>query len=438
MVASAMPAARKPPAGFFLRVSEAACLKCHDGPVHHDNQLFTPECASCHVEHKGHVELASLTDRHCVQCHAELQTKGSAPKFERAIRGFVTGHPEFAVLKTEQKDAAQMKLNHQKHLKAGLRGPKGPIQMTCSDCHRAGAAVTPSPYALASMQGPARTEGEVQSAFLKGQGAYMAPIEYQQHCAACHLLDFDPRFPGTVAPHDEPEVVHAFLMAKFTEGPSQPPQQPKGGEEEEGLSRLPGRRRGAIEKEEKQEEDESPRRLPGRRASADAEEKEAQEEGSRARLPGRRKADEEKESPRESVAAQVKGAERLLFKKCQECHTLEMPPDKPPIVAATAIPSRWLAHSVFSHRSHRMLTCTECHRKALTSQETSDVMLPGIQLCLQCHRERAGARSGCVECHLYHDKTKERDTDGRLTIRAMMPGPSPLAGAGTERTPVRK
>jgi hypothetical protein len=419
------------PAGFWQRVADTACVKCHDGPIHHDNQVFTPGCVSCHVEHKGRIPLALVSDRHCTRCHAQLETKAPAPRFERTVRGFATGHPEFTVLKTGQKDAAQMKLNHQKHLKAGLRGPKGPIQMTCSDCHRASAAVTPSPYSLASMQGHAGTDGEAQSAFLKGQGAYMAPIEYQQHCAACHPLDFDPRFPGTVAPHDEPEVVHAFLMAKFTEGPSQPPQQPKEGVEEEGLSRLPGRRRGAIEREEKQEEDESPRRLPGRRVSADAEEKEAQEEGSRARLPGRRRAEDEKESPRESVAAQVKGAERLLFKKCQECHTLQMAADKLPSVVATAIPSRWLVHSVFSHRSHRMLTCTECHRKALTSQETSDVMLPGIQLCLQCHLDRGGARSDCVECHLYHDKSKERSMDGGLSIRKLMPSSPPLTITGT-------
>jgi hypothetical protein len=428
-----MPAAEKRPAAFWLRVTDAACLKCHDGPVHHDNQIFTPECASCHVEHKGHVVLASLTDRHCVQCHAELQTKGSAPKFERAVHSFATGHPEFAVLRTGQKDAARMKLNHEKHLKVGLRGPKGPVRMTCSDCHRAGAAATPWPFGQALAQGAAGTSGGLQHDPLPRR-AYMGPIEYERHCAGCHVLDFDPRFPGTVAPHDEPEAVHAFLLAKFTEGPSPPPQQPKEGEEEESLSRLPGRRRGTIEREEQQEEDESPRRLPGRRVRSDAEEKEAQEEGGRARLPGRRRADEEKESPRESVAAQVKGAERLLFKKCRECHTLESVPEKLPIVAATAIPSRWLAHSVFSHRSHRMLTCTECHSNALTSQETSDVMLPGIQVCLQCHRERAGARSGCVECHLYHDKTKERDTDGRLTIRAVVTGPPAHMAVGSPHT----
>lgn len=425
-MASATFAAGRSPAIFWRRVSDDACQKCHDGPVHHDNQAFTPECSTCHVEHRERLSLTSLTDRHCTQCHSDLKTRGAAPRFERTISGFPASHPEFAVIMTGRKDTAQMKLNHEKHLKAGLRGPKGPVQMTCSDCHRPIAVAASWPFSQASMVGPAGTPGEVLPP-AKGQAAYMDPIGYATHCAGCHPLDFDPRFPGTVAPHDEPEVVQAFLLAKFTEGPPKPPEPPK--EEEEGdRSRLPGRRKGTIEqKEEKQDEEESPRRLPGRRARAEDEEKEDQEEGGRARLPGRRKAGEEKEPPGESIAAQVRAAERLLFKKCQECHMLEIFPDKLPSVAATAIPARWLVHSVFNHRSHRMLTCLACHEKAPTSQETSDVLLPGIQACLQCHRMQRGARSDCVECHLYHDKTKERDMNGPLTIQAVVTGAPPPA-----------
>lgn len=438
MVASAAAPAGKPPLAFWLRAADAACLNCHDGPVHHDNQIFTPRCASCHVEHEGHVALASLTDPHCVQCHADLKTKGQVPKFGPAIRHFATGHPEFAVLRAGQKDTARMKLNHEKHLKAGLRGPKGPVQMTCSDCHRASLTAAPWPFSQVSMAGSADPSGGAQ-ATIQGQGAYMHPIEYEPHCAGCHILDFDPRLQGVVAPHEEPQVIHAFLLAKFTEVPPQPPEQPKVEEEEEGRSRLPGRRRGTTEVlEENQEAEERPRRLPGRRAGPEAEEKESREEGGRARLPGRGRAEEAQESPSESIAGRVKNAERFLFKKCQECHTLEAVPGKLPTVVKTAIPAQWLAHSIFNHRSHRMLTCTECHEKARTSQETTDVLLPGIQVCLQCHREKGGARSGCVQCHLYHDKTKERDVSGRFTIRMVVTGASLLADAEKERTPARR
>ena len=188
--------------GFWLRVSDRACLKCHDGPVHHDTQVFTPTCATCHVEHKGRVVLAAMTNQHCTQCHAGLKTKDATPPpYERKIENFPGSHPEFAVTvkagdravrvrlddKARLTDTAQMKLNHQVHLKPRLKGvddlkaqrgmkglttsPKG-LQLTCTFCHQP-----------------------------DGEQAYMASINYVKHCADCHPLGFDSeKFPGTAVP----------------------------------------------------------------------------------------------------------------------------------------------------------------------------------------------------------------------------------------------
>src|ERR1700730_1956557 len=62
-------------ASYQRSATDQACLACHDGPIHHDDQTFTPSCASCHVEHQGALRLASTTDAACTQCHADLQTK---------------------------------------------------------------------------------------------------------------------------------------------------------------------------------------------------------------------------------------------------------------------------------------------------------------------------------------------------------------------------
>jgi len=96
--ATAVPTAERPGAPgaghFFLRPTDKACLACHDGPIHHEQQVFTPGCASCHVEHKGRVELAALSDPHCVQCHADLRTKGpGGPHFAQRVRAFPVGTP---------------------------------------------------------------------------------------------------------------------------------------------------------------------------------------------------------------------------------------------------------------------------------------------------------------------------------------------------------
>ena len=47
-----------------------------------------------------------------------------------------------------------------------------------------------------------------------GAGAYMTRIRYVNQCAACHTLQYD-KLIAQPAPHDQPQVVHAFIMNKY-------------------------------------------------------------------------------------------------------------------------------------------------------------------------------------------------------------------------------
>ena len=47
--------------------------------------------------------------------------------------------------------------------------------------------------------------------------AYMAPVRFVRHCAGCHPNTFDARFPDMPAPHDRPEVIHAFLRGLYAD-----------------------------------------------------------------------------------------------------------------------------------------------------------------------------------------------------------------------------
>src|SRR5580658_10116578 len=124
-------------AGFFsAKTSDRACLACHDGPIHHANQVFTPHCSSCHEEHRGHARLAATSNSACAQCHANLRTTGPATKFVRDIENFGSGHPEFAAVRPGSTDPGTIKLNHAVHMKRNLAGPNGPVQLDCDDCHR--------------------------------------------------------------------------------------------------------------------------------------------------------------------------------------------------------------------------------------------------------------------------------------------------------------
>lgn len=440
-------------AAFFRKATDEACLTCHDGPLHHATQVLDLSCAHCHVEHQGKTELAGLNDRLCTQCHAQLTTKdGSRPAFAQSIHTFSTDHPEFAPTVTEGdrrirvslapparvRDPTQLSFNHKKHLQVALEGlgevktatgmqglveRPGGLQLSCTYCHRPDAAGT------------------------------MRPITFAQHCAVCHgaELRFDASMPAV--PHREPAVVHAFLQTLFLETfeacqalQGRPPVAddgglrsrcealglltPKGGDE----PRAPGRRRA---EDTPAEGDDAPRARGMRRSEDAAPSPEAPAESDSPRR-GRRRAEEPSASPAAAVPpakslewarARVSATEKLVFKqRCAKCHIMVDAGSALPGVRPTAMPTRWLPHSVFDHEVHRPMACTECH-KATGSTETLDVLLPSISVCRECHRDSGGARATCVECHLYHDRARERDLNGPHTIRQFLSGGRPASRA---------
>jgi len=330
--------------GIARMVADTQCLACHDGPVHSARQVSTPACAECHVEHQGLETLMVSGDRMCTSCHSDLHTTGGAPKVAAAIHSWSNGHPEFDLPK---QDPGQIKFNHKVHLKKDLRGLSGLVQLRCRDCHRpAGIGAPADPSGSVSGPRPSR--------------AYMAPITYAGQCASCHPLEFDPRM-TEVAPHKDPQVVHEFLVAKFS---------------------------AYIQAH--------PELLP---------------ESARAQRIVRQTQDPLAGSAREWVLLRVADSERLLWTKtCLQCHRLT-PDGALPRVAPANLNARWLKHGNFDHSAHASVDCERCHTAAAGSERTSDVLIPGAAVCRECHASGRAASAGteCTECHEYHDWTKEKD-----------------------------
>jgi hypothetical protein len=353
-------------ASFRVNATDQACLACHDGPVHHTEQTFAPSCASCHVEHKGAVRLASTTDAACTQCHASLASndKTSPPKVVDNISGFDRTHPEFAVLRSGRIDPGTIKFNHQVHLdvKRPIRGPHGPVQLKCADCHRSGGLDEQWPFGVAEAKA-------ASVSFTLPNRSYMEPVNFMKHCEACHPLQFDRRFNEAV-PHKEPKVVYDFVLEKLTAYIAAHP------------AEIP-----LV--------DEPDKRLPTRPPQPPA------------------------RNAQEWIQQRLGDAQLLLWRKaCKECHALTYPsgPDALPDVTKSAITARWLPHASFDHEAHQMLACTSCHTKTLASKETSDVLIPGIQSCRACHHSGSNAaESRCFECHTYHDWSKEKPVAGKFT-----------------------
>ena len=216
----------RPAGAFSAKAADKACLGCHDGPAHHASKIASPACAACHPEHRGPVRLSAASDQACATCHSDLRNSRPDTRYASRVHSLEDGHPEFAALASKAGDPVTTKLNHSLHMKPIRRGPNGAlVNLECGNCHRpAGVeadltysdanyrAATVSynagdemlPMSAGSLRGPQPSTGR----------ELMAPVKFANACAGCHLLTFDKRFDEGV-PHDNPDVVHAFLLKKF-------------------------------------------------------------------------------------------------------------------------------------------------------------------------------------------------------------------------------
>jgi Cytochrome c7 and related cytochrome c len=409
-------------ASYSAGVSDATCLSCHDAPAHNQRQTFTPACSSCHIEHKGRRRLAEVAETGCTQCHGDLTVKDGTPQYNPHISRFDGGHPEFAEVHSGQSDAGTINLNHNAHLRSTLRGPGSVVvQMDCEDCHRPLNVNQPWPYSVAAIQpasqqpvmvGQADAQQRKRRSVEAGPGAYMTPIRYVNQCAACHSLQFDSNIPP--APHDKPEKVRAFILQTLSDYAAAHPEALRSSPI--GLS-LQGVQPGGV---------------PASLNDALAPLRQTFEE-TQSSLPVTQSI---AAAPLESAQAWVRQraaeAERLLWQKnCKVCHIVTQGGgDQLPTFVKAIIPSRWFPNAEFDHEAHRMMKCAACHNTIPQSTVTSDINLPGIKTCQNCHQERgpsAGAAEGrCFECHSYHDWRTEQRVKGRVDI-SQVRGKGPVA-----------
>ena len=345
--------------GFTAKVADRSCSACHSGAIHQASQTFTPRCIDCHREHTGGA-LPEIGDAQCTACHADLRVKTGDPKAPVHIHSFTADHPEFSTRSGVTKDPGAIRFNHSVHLKKGLRSIEGHVTLVCSDCHRAGNG-EPWPWGASD---PAAALAQDKPSPDK---RLMEPVNYYEHCSKCHPLTFDARF-SDAAPHKDPAVVHDFLTQKFAVWVAAHPEELRPASS---APRIPG--------------------LPRPQARNQA----------------------------AWITTQVDQAERLLrVKTCRECHALPSADQGIPPVPKTQIRTRWLPHSTFDHSAHQMLVCEACHNNARKSEKTSDVLIPGIAVCRDCHipGRQDAARANCAECHLYHDPAQRKTFQGRLTL----------------------
>ena len=353
-------------------VMAANCLSCHEGKKFHQPDMATEfACHECHKEHQNSGFMPEVNSGYCTSCHGSAELMAASGqlgskmdphafssiassaklKIQPRVRpekgytevntAFATDHPEFRQIRDGIRDGNSLKFNHKLHLQTG----KIPRDLKCIDCHER-----------------------------DGRGEYQRSITYEKHCVECHTLQFDPDTPagkdkpGIYLPHGDPYYVRAFLRSLNI-------QYEEYARSHEGITRRDELGKYVMEKRV-----------------------------------GIEKLYETGENLERAVffadmKGEIPGGRRAPFAGCATCHEVSEPKDEnaTPAIKNVLVPDRWMVLGKFNHELHQKgLTCVDCH-KVMTSELTSDLNLPSIKSCVECHSPKGGIDDRCIVCHSYHN-----------------------------------
>lgn len=369
----------------FQRVQDSACVECHR--TTHDHIMParlaltelgpTPRCATCHREHnEPQTYLVNSGDSMCVDCHGEPKHGFGQIKMD-PVRGFgLERHPEFKpqLLKSTTVKAGGSFAYEWQPVIAELAKASEQSNLKFSHVQH----LDPD---RVLRRGDSQALNCADCHSLEPDGEHFTPITMEGKCAQCHELTFDPAAPDRQLPHGKPREVVLTLQDYFTRKFSDP----NAGRELRDKRRLPGR----------EEEVETCTGAPFDCAMRSA---------------------------RKEIENQ------FTRRGCIGCHGVIDTQAPNVFERFQVIPIRfardYFPANRFDHRSHEIqgkLTgddaCLSCHA-AKKSKDSSDLMVPGITKCTECHGDKAAAERvtvQCVSCHEYHPRDASLLLEGMST-----------------------
>jgi predicted CXXCH cytochrome family protein len=371
----------------FVTVKDSTCLTCHEDDAHDHakpNRLLTargePEgleqigaafasafnkppgrCVECHTEHEGEGVMQPTAQQFCADCHDGMDGRLTDTKLENASDFGIT-HPQFrpAVLvqpggKNPQRERISLDDNPTEY--NGLKFPHDVHLSKTGGVAQMGRRLS-AKYDF----GPSLVCKDCHTP--DPNGVRFEPVDMKEDCSMCHSLAFE-EIGGTIRTlrHGEPSQVRADLRAFYrSTGPNRP-------------INL-----GGIE-----------RRRPG----ADNETRVASDYARAVRF----------RPSRANLAISE------VFSRggaCYDCHGIT-PPTAPGRVDYGIKPvtqtDRYMHKGWFSHEAHNDEDCSSCHN-APASKMATDLLLPGIKTCRECHggefQTASDVPSTCAMCHDYH------------------------------------
>ena len=338
------------------------CENCHVGHSFHEaNVVHARACTACHQEHQGGGPMSAPGDGQCLRCHGDAHEMAASAEKGRSLpasafdrhpgagwavfatprpangltavfTSFAMDHPEFRVIADHLRETNTLKFNHHRHLVETndiplLNGQR----LECASCHQPGPG-----------------------------GTFSQKISYEQHCRACHGLQFDDENPGLTLPHGRAEHVRAFLRSLPTQY-------------------------AAFARQQK----------------ASAAEVEAFVTKQMTRLRDQFTDGTNLEREIFFTAHRKSPDGRTAFDGCATCHEVTLDSLASPVITRPALPDRWMIRARFDHAKHTSVACAKCH-DALKSSDTAEAIMPAKAACVECHSPKGKVASNCSFCHRYH------------------------------------
>jgi hypothetical protein len=335
---------------------ESKCESCHIKPF---ERVRNESCLDCHADHlrthlpADHPATTQFKSQRCTDCHVEHDEPSHLVQNDNRVCTDCHAEPEQHGARIGAKPVTDFESNHPPFRLSQWPSEQPASQLKFTHAAHLDARGIKAPSGTVVMQcADCHTPTEEGRSFL--------PIRMETHCASCHRLEFDPAEPARTVPHGDPaevlRVLSGHYSARYLAGYADP---------------LAGR---------------APAVLPPGVEVAPAE---------RARLLG--------------VARDraLRVASDLFERRaCADCHTVTRagtsaePAWK---VAPVKLVSNWMPSAEFDHALHgtSLTPCSTCH-KAETSKQASDVLMPAIDTCRDCHRGTMA--TDCVDCHGFHGK----------------------------------
>lgn len=379
----------------FIPTSNDTCESCHTSVKRHvsDITLSTSvneitQCTSCHKEHNPQETLSSYSQQICVDCHTnQIKSSSNKMKFDTAT-DFEHAHPAFSVsvltaLTKDKKiidwqptrlvlkdskltEESNLKFSHQLHMDPqGIKSSTGDVSLICSDCHV-----------------PEENGGEMQ------------PITMEKNCQTCHQLTFDLDDPARVVPHGAPADVVMMMREYYA---FRYIYQNLNKESEQNAIVKAGDLFMVREA-----------RRPGR--------------DKKLRKDFQHSLNEQTVASIEKLTKQTIRTDALVWAEsrtyvaatdiferqaCDVCHVVTKNDDAaiPWEIQPVRLTKDWLPFANFTHDAHKTSECKSCH-KASSSEVSSDILMPNIDTCQQCHGSEQSDNlipNTCIDCHGFHD-----------------------------------